>query len=78
MRFRRSHPSGCECPPPEQHRGRVLAVTTCPVCIAWERVYRFSQLELDLEEGVVASTRGHEVDDTVQVTPVLLEDGLPF
>jgi len=47
------HPSGCDCPAPTVIDGGrvVLDVHTCPRCLEWERLRRYGQLEMDLEDG---------------------------
>ena len=60
----------------------ILQVTTCPVCMEWERDRRFIQLDLELgnPEGVAAAMSRSEPDDPI--LPVILivdlDDGLPF
>ena len=55
----RRHPSMCGCPPPEVNgAGLVLVVTTCPVCLEWERAQQLAQLELELELRVGALYEG--------------------
>jgi len=75
MRFLESHPSGCDCGPPIQEviRGAtvVVGVESCPECLAWERLRRFGQLELDIGGGVGDPSEEDDIDDTAQPSEIL-------
>jgi len=68
MAMRSRHPSGCGCLPPVIAKtGQVLQVTSCPVCLAWERPRRFPQLDLFESGGVDTVVRGSEPSDPIEV-----------
>ena len=79
----RRHPSKCGCPPPEVNgAGLVAKVTTCPVCLEWERARRNAQLDLELELGVDAFCEGDDSEGSDRSTsskkPESVDSGLPF
>jgi len=63
------HPSGCSCEPPTIAKDghTVLAVETCPKCLAWSRMFRYEQLEHPGLLGVPEVSEGDDRDHSASL-----------